>query len=112
MDVVRWDGGGREVEHFESRAFTHLRLAVVRGGAAISALRLGAGGRIGYHEAAGPQLLLVVAGSGRVRGEDGAWHDVEAGSAVVWASGEGHETVSETGLEAVVVEAELLELER
>jgi hypothetical protein len=52
----------------------------------------------------GAQVLAVVAGSGTVSGSDGVAHPVEPGVAAVWERGEEHDTRTETGLTAVVVE--------
>ena len=109
MRIFRSDEGGRAIEHFGSRAFTHTRLAVA-GDAHRARLELGPGGLIGYHEGPVPQLLVVVAGSGWVRGEEGGRRPVEVGDAVFWSAGEGHETGTEGGLTALVLEAGSLEL--
>jgi len=66
--------------------------------------RLGAGGRIARHTAQAPQLLAVLEGAGVVSGGDGAEEPIAAGEAVVWAESEEHETRSEDGLVALVLE--------
>ena len=76
----------------------------------VAVFRLAPGGRIARHPATAPQLLLVVAGSGRVSGADGAFEAIRAGEAVIWDASEEHETVSEEGLTAVVVEGRGLRL--
>jgi quercetin dioxygenase-like cupin family protein len=79
--------------------------ALVRGGdAAVTVLRVAAGGEIGRHPAVSDQLFVVVAGRGAVSGGDGIWHAVEAGWAVIWDDGEEHSTRAEQDLTAVVVE--------
>lgn len=65
---------------------------------------LGPDGLIGSHQARLPQVLLVVAGSGWVRGEGPERHSIEAGQAVAWNAGEWHETGTVNGLTAVIVE--------
>jgi quercetin dioxygenase-like cupin family protein len=77
-------------------------------GASVQAacFRLAPGGRIGRHPAAVPQLLAVVEGSGWVSGEDGEAQAIGAGEAVWWAKGEEHETWTDEGLTAIVVEGE------
>jgi quercetin dioxygenase-like cupin family protein len=65
--------------------------------------RLAAGGRIARHPAAVPQLLAVVEGNGRVSG-DGGEHELRAGEAVFWDAGEEHETTTDGGLTAVIIE--------
>jgi quercetin dioxygenase-like cupin family protein len=71
----------------------------------VGCFRLEAGGRIGRHPASVPQLLAVVSGDGFVSGADGEPRRIAAGEAAVWEAGEEHETWSENGLVALVVEA-------
>jgi quercetin dioxygenase-like cupin family protein len=68
--------------------------------------RIAPGGRIARHPASVPQLLAVFEGSGWVSGRDGVEEPIAAGEAVFWAAGEVHETRSEAGLTAVIIEAE------
>ena len=104
MRIFRWRDGGRRIDHFGSRAFTHFRLAHVDGEAAASAIELGPGGVIGRHPTAARQLLVVVEGSGEVSGADGEFHPIAAGDAAAWEPGEEHETRSDKGLLAIVLE--------
>jgi quercetin dioxygenase-like cupin family protein len=68
--------------------------------------RLAPGGRIGRHPASVPQLLAVVEGSGWVCGADGEAQAIGAGEAVWWESGEDHETGTDDGLTAIVIEGD------
>jgi quercetin dioxygenase-like cupin family protein len=68
--------------------------------------RLAPGGRIGRHPASAPQLFAVVEGSGWVSGADGEVHALGAGEAVWWETGEEHETWTDDGLTAIVIEGE------
>ncbi|PFW40111.1 cupin [Bacillus anthracis] len=77
----------------------------------IGAMHLKENGIIGYHEAVVSQLLLIVDGEGYVCGEDKEKVKVEAGQAVFWGKGEFHETSTEKGLMAIVIESEELERE-
>ena len=110
MRVFRYREGGRAIEHYGSRGFTHFRVALVEGGAAVSCVELAAGGVIGRHPAAAPQLLMVVEGAGRVSGGDRVEQPIAAGEAVRWDAGEEHETRTDAGLVALIVEADSLEL--
>jgi quercetin dioxygenase-like cupin family protein len=67
--------------------------------------RLEPGGRIARHPATVRQVLAVLEGSGHVSGGDGAFQPIAAGEAVFWDAGEEHETVSDGGLTALVLEA-------
>lgn len=75
----------------------------------IGCMHLQPKGIIGYHEAVVPQLLLIVQGEGLVCGADKMKKKVQSGQAVFWNKGEFHETSSETGLMAIVIESENLE---
>ena len=110
MRVFSYREGGRAIEQYGSRGFTHHRVALVEGGAAVSCVELAAGGVIGRHPAAGPQLLVVVEGAGYVSGADGVERTLATGEAVRWDAGEEHETRTDSGLVAIVIEAESLEL--
>ncbi len=75
----------------------------------IGCVHLQAGGVIGFHQAVVPQLLLVVSGAGEVCGEDKVIHKVKTGDAVFWIKGEYHETSTNGGLTAIIIESEVLE---
>jgi quercetin dioxygenase-like cupin family protein len=66
--------------------------------------RIAAGGRIARHPASVPQILAVIDGSGEVSGGDGISEEISTGEAVYWAEGEEHETRTEHGLTALVLE--------
>jgi quercetin dioxygenase-like cupin family protein len=68
--------------------------------------RVAAGGRVARHPATVPQILAVLEGSGEVSGADGVGEPIAAGEAVFWSQGEEHETRSELGLTALVIEGE------
>ena len=70
----------------------------------VGCMRLEPGGIIGMHPAATPQLLAVVEGEGWIRGEEGPKTVISAGGAVFWSEGEMHETGTDNGLVAIVVE--------
>jgi mannose-6-phosphate isomerase-like protein (cupin superfamily) len=66
-------------------------------------------GIIGYHQAVVPQLLIIVEGEGKVRGEEENFISVKSGEAVYWRKDEWHETKTEVGLTAIVIESEELD---
>jgi hypothetical protein len=74
----------------------------------VGCMSLGPGGIVGMHPASTPQLLAVVEGEGWIRGEDGAKTPISKGGAVFWAEGEMHETGTDSGLVAIVIETSLL----
>jgi quercetin dioxygenase-like cupin family protein len=71
--------------------------------------RVEGGGRLLRHPATFPQILAVLEGSGEVSGADGVDRAIEAGEAVFWRQGEEHETKSEVGLTALIIEGEGLD---
>lgn len=74
----------------------------------IGCMYLERNGVIGYHQAVVPQLLLVVSGEGYVRGEKEESIKVQSGDAVFWQKDEWHETKTDVGLTAIVIESEAL----
>lgn len=98
---------GQVINHFDS-TFIMTKILNTKAEVRINCMHLAEGGIIGYHKAVVPQLLLVVQGEGCVRGISGE-SVVTTGDAVFWEKGEGHETISETGMMAIVIEAETLE---
>lgn len=67
---------------------------------------IGPGGFIPRHPAVGPQLFAVVEGTGWVSGGDGRRIPIRAGQAAYWEDGEAHETGTEKGMRAIVVEGD------
>jgi len=85
------------------------RIARPSGDVRVGCFHLAAGGVIGSHPATVPQLLLVVAGAGWVRAGGAERVPIAAGQAAFWTAGEHHETTTDTGLTAIVLEAEHLD---
>jgi hypothetical protein len=69
-------------------------------------------GRIGRHPATVPQILAVLEGSGETSGGDGVFQPITAWEAVFWAKGEEHETKTEEGLTALVLEGDGVQMFR
>jgi quercetin dioxygenase-like cupin family protein len=98
------------ITHFDSHGASIGGIAKCAGQVRVSVLELEAGGVVGMHDAACPQVFLVVAGSGWTRAGDGERVALASGEAAFWETGERHASGSDDGLTAIVVEAELLEL--
>jgi mannose-6-phosphate isomerase-like protein (cupin superfamily) len=98
------------ITHFDSRGATIGGVARCSGHVRVSFIELDPGGVLGMHEAATPQLFLVVEGAGRVRSGDDEPVPIAQGQCAYWETGELHETVTETGLSAIVVVADELVL--
>jgi quercetin dioxygenase-like cupin family protein len=108
VKIVRFDPS-RPITQHGSMGATVAGIARMGGQAQVVCIRLEPGGVLGEHPAVGAQLFLVVAGSGWVRsGADR--RDVAAGSGALWESEELHESGTDDGMTAVVVEAESIEL--
>ncbi|PDZ62833.1 cupin [Bacillus cereus] len=99
---------GKQITAFQSN-FIMSKILNHQGKIHIGAMHLKENGIIGYHEAVVSQLLLIVGGEGYVCGEDKEKVKVKAGQAVFWEKGEFHETSTEKGLMAIVIESEELE---
>ena len=105
MKLFRFDPDvGRTFGDYESSRFVISRVVHLLDEATIHCAYLDAKGKIGYHQTAGPQLLLVVQGEGWVRGKSPDKTAIRAGQAAFWEKGEWHESGTETGMTAVIIE--------
>jgi quercetin dioxygenase-like cupin family protein len=101
-------GRGRRIETFDSidawvRGVSRNVLQVVL-------IEVGPGGVLGRHPTGVHQLFAVLSGSGWVSGGDGRPEAVSSGDVVIWEPGEEHESGSDVGMSALVVEAESLDV--
>ena len=99
---------GKCISAFQSN-FIMSKIVNHKGNVHIGAMNLQENGIIGYHEAVVSQLLLIMDGEGYVCGADKEKVKIRAGQAVFWEKGEFHETSTEHGLLAIIMEAENLE---
>ena len=109
MKIVAFETA-HAITRFDSRGATIGGVARCAGGVRVSFIELDPGGVLGMHEAEGPQLFLVVEGSGRVRSGDDDPVPIAQSQGAFWEKGEPHETVTDSGLTAIVVEADELTL--
>jgi quercetin dioxygenase-like cupin family protein len=100
----------RAITQFDSHGATIGGIAKCAGQVRVSVLELEPGGVVGMHEAACPQLFIVADGSAWVRAGEGERVALGKGEAAYWETGELHESITEHGLTAIVVEADSLEL--
>ncbi|MCL6442223.1 MAG: cupin domain-containing protein [Alicyclobacillus sp.] len=98
---------GKRITLYDSN-FIMSRIVITDKPAHIGCMHLEAGDVIGLHEATSLQLLLIVHGQGSVRGDSEEEVHVASGDAVFWRKGEWHETKTEHGLMAIVVESDEL----
>jgi mannose-6-phosphate isomerase-like protein (cupin superfamily) len=107
MEILEVDvDDGRLIDRFDSRGARHIGVARLDGRGALSIIRLGADGVLGRHPAVVDQLFYVISGEGWVAGSDGARLPIRAGQAAYWTTGEEHESGSQSGMTALVVEAQ------
>lgn len=108
MEFYRFDKmTGKPITKFNSD-FVLSRIIKTNTHAHIGCMYLEKDGHVGYHQAGLPQLLLIVGGSGWVRGEGETKYLVNEGDIVFWESGEWHETTSDNGLTAIIIESEAI----
>ncbi|KGR78009.1 cupin domain-containing protein [Ureibacillus manganicus] len=98
---------GKKISHYNSN-FIMSRITQTEKVTRIGCMYLEGNGIIGYHQATVPQLLLILSGEGTVRGEQEEYVKVKPGDAVFWEKDEWHETKTEQGLTAIVIESEEL----
>lgn len=105
MKLFRFDPeAGREIGEYGSSGLTISRVVHLLEGATVNCAYLAANGMIGYHQAAASQLFLVVQGEGWVRGESPDRMPIRAGQAAFWGKGEWHESATEIGMTAIIIE--------
>jgi quercetin dioxygenase-like cupin family protein len=97
---------GRAIDAHGSRGFSVGAFGLTAD-AHLVVVRLKPGGVIGRHPAQGRQLLAVLVGDASVSGSYGEPVLIGPGQAAVWEPYEEHETRSETGLTAMVIEGHL-----
>ena len=108
MEFYRFDKEiGSRISKFNSD-FVMSRILQTEKVTRIGCMHLEANGVIGYHQAVVPQILLIMVGEGNVRGEKDEYIKVQAGDAVFWKKDEWHETITNKGLTAIVIESEEL----
>ena len=94
---------------FGSQGFRLARIARTDSGLSVVCIYLGENGVLARHQAAQNQLLMVVEGEGEVSGDDGNQMPIRTGMAAFWERDEWHETTTETGLTAIIIEGESLD---
>ena len=106
MKIFRFDlKTGRAIDRHNSTGFTLSSVAYLLEEAIIHCAYLDPEGLIGFHQAQQPQLLLVMQGEGWVRGETPERIRIQSGQGAYWEKGEWHETGTEMGLTALIIEA-------
>jgi quercetin dioxygenase-like cupin family protein len=115
MIIYRFDKDvGKTIGAYDSTNLIMSRIVTSEdtGSFHIGCMHLGANGNIGYHQATTNQLFLVVQGEGWVRSGNHHKMNIKAGQAVFWISGEWHESGTESGMMAIVIESDSLDPKR
>ncbi|WP_423410198.1 cupin [Heyndrickxia sp. MSNUG] len=98
---------GLHITMYESD-FILSRIARNQTPTSIGVMHLYKNGLIGYHQATKLQLLLILSGEGYVCSESKEFYKVKQGVAVFWNKDEWHETKTEHGMTALVIESDEL----
>ncbi len=109
MQVFRFDSGTTQpLTAYGSHGASITHLLRMPAGAFAVCIRLEPGGVLAEHPALQDQVFLVVGGAGTVRSGEHV-EAIQHGEAAFWQAGEYHETRSETGLAAIVIEGKGLD---
>ena len=112
MDI--YDSGAmpeREVSEYASSGAHWLPIARNAGECHVGRMRVEPGGVIGMHPTRSDQMFFVIDGRGWTRIDGGPRSDVAAGHAVLLRAGEHHESGTDTGMTAIIVQAEQLAID-
>jgi quercetin dioxygenase-like cupin family protein len=110
MKIYRFDKEtGTPLEEHGSSAANISNIASINEPSSVKCIHLEANGLVGSHPAESAQILLVVQGEGHLRGEGAIRTPIRAGQAVYWERGEWHETSTDSGMMAIVIEGEDLD---
>jgi len=113
MKLFRFDVEvGEGVDRFGSSGFVISKIVRLYEEAVVHCAYLKADGVIGFHQATTPQLFLVVHGRGWVRGAEPDRTPIQAGQAAYWKKNEWHESGTETGMTAILIEGMIFDLTR
>ncbi|MDR0269974.1 cupin domain-containing protein [Paenibacillus sp.] len=95
---------GKDIHAYGSKQLVMTRILSSSADLQTGCMHLGPNGVVSYHQATTPQLFLVISGEGFVKGYENEEQRIQAGSAAFWEAGEWHETRTEHGLSAIVIE--------
>ncbi|MBA2875446.1 cupin domain-containing protein [Thermaerobacillus caldiproteolyticus] len=109
MKIFRFDKEvGEKVKKYNSDLAIYTRIIKTSEPSVLGCMYIEPNGVVGYHEAPVSQLFLVVQGEGWVTGEDRKRIFVKRGEGVFWEKGEWHESGSDKGMTAIVIQSETL----
>ncbi|TDL38288.1 cupin [Macrococcoides bohemicum] len=93
------------VDKFDSLDFYINRITNINSKVMINIANLDSNGVIGSHKAPVNQLLIVTNGEGKVRTNTTDFIPISINQAVFFNAGEVHETRSDTGMVAIIIES-------
>jgi quercetin dioxygenase-like cupin family protein len=96
---------GKNIHAFNSRNLIMTRILTETDSIHVGCLHLENNGMVGLHQAPIPQLFLVVNGEGWVKGKEDREYKIRVGFAAFWEAEEWHETRTEKGLTAIIIES-------
>ena len=113
MKLFRFDPEvGKSIDAYGSSGFVISRIVRLFDEAVVNCAYLEANGVIGFHQAVIPQLFLVMQGEGWVRSSSPERTTIQAGQAVYWGKGEWHESGTEMGMIAIIIEGVNIDFSR
>ncbi len=101
---------GKTIDNYNSVAAFYTKIMKTVEPTNIGLVYIEPGGVIGHHEAPVAQLFVVIQGEGWVSGEDRKKILLRNGEGVLWQTGQGHASGSDTGLTALVIQAKHIEI--
>lgn len=96
----------RRVTEYDSHGTRWHLLPSSDSAARIGLMHYSPGAILGMHPAGIDQLFVVVSGSGWVKTGEGEPETIAEFEAVLWKAGEAHESGSDVGMTAVIIQAE------
>jgi len=113
MQLYRFDREvGESIDRFESSGFVISKIVRVLDEATVNCAYLAPNGVIGFHQTTTDQLFVAVQGEGWVRGAEPERTPIKAGQIAYWQKDEWHESGTDTGLIAILIEGDQLDLSR
>ncbi|WP_252503808.1 cupin domain-containing protein [Sporosarcina sp. Marseille-Q4943] len=110
MKIIRLDElEGKNITQYDSRMIMR-KILMTEKPSHVGIMDLPKNGLVGYHEASVPQMVIILEGEGWVRTGNEEKVKVSAGDVVLWGKGEGHETTTENGMKAIIIESEGLDI--
>lgn len=110
MKFFRFDKEiGFPIKQYDSQAANFIKIFRNKQETSVGFIQIEAGGVVGYHQASVEQLFIIVQGAGWVTGTDCKRIPITNGEGVIWKEGEWHESGSESGMLALVIESESID---